>query len=227
VYRGDGPAVVGLVGGSPSPADSLQLIGDGLLAALVQQVPGAAAAAAACSEALRARDWEGDPELADQLGTAVTGGTSRLRPLAVDLEELADVLEGDPADGGGRVSLETGEVWHASAIEYAREMGEEDEDESDDPERWLWVESEGSRAGYRDMERFIETVADPGRADRLGIAIEGRGAFRRFKDVLGRWPDEQERWYAFSEERKRGRARAWLADGGYAVAPPAEPRRGG
>ena len=67
------------------------------------------------------------------------------------------------------------------------------------------------------MERFIGTVRDPGRTDRLEIAISGRGAFRRFKDVLARWPGELDRWYVFSAERHRGRARAWLADAGYYV----------
>ena len=67
------------------------------------------------------------------------------------------------------------------------------------------------------MELFIGTVRDPGRADRLEIAISGRGAFRRFKDVLARWHGELDRWYAFSAERQRGRARAWLADAGYYV----------
>jgi hypothetical protein len=45
---------------------------------------------------------------------------------------------------------------------------ETDEDE----ERWLWVACEGSRQGYRDMEAFIESLADPDRADRLWIAIQ-------------------------------------------------------
>jgi uncharacterized protein UPF0158 len=45
------------------------------------------------------------------------------------------------------------------------------------------------------------------------------GAFRRFKDVLSRWPEELRRWFAFSDERQRGRCRAWLADEGYAVSP--------
>jgi hypothetical protein len=58
----------------------------------------------------------------------------------------------------------------------------------------------------RDMEAFVATVTDPDRADRLSIAISGRGAFRRFKDVLARWPDELERWYRVSNERERGRA---------------------
>lgn len=133
-------------------------------------------------------------------------------------------MEGDPGSGGGRIDLTNGEVWHQVAIDYAVEAGEEAEDESDDPDRWLWVHCEGSHEAYRDMKLFIDTVTDPGRADRLAIAIDGRGAFRRFKDVLGRWPDEMERWFTFSEERQRGRARAWLADAGYRVAPPGLPQ---
>jgi uncharacterized protein UPF0158 len=65
------------------------------------------------------------------------------------------------------------------------------------------------------MERFVDTIDDPDRRDRLEIALQGRGAFRRFKDVLARWPAELTRWHAFSDEHERGRARAWLADAGY------------
>jgi hypothetical protein len=76
----------------------------------------------------------------------------------------------------------------------------------DDPDRWLWVHSQGSRSGYRDMEWFISEIDDPEVADRLRIAISCRGAFRRFKDTLSRWPDLMTRWFAFSEDRQRGRA---------------------
>ena len=125
------------------------------------------------------------------------------------------LLEGDEFGAGGRIDRRTGEVWSQGAIEYAEEMGEEDPDTADDEDRWLWVNCEGSGDSYHDMQAFIATVADPGRADRLEIAIQGRGAFRRFKDVLERWPEELDRWFAFSEERQRGRARSWLADAGY------------
>jgi hypothetical protein len=187
-------------------------------AAVQQRVPGAAELAEQCLLALRNREWEGDEELAEQL-EAVLGiaPTPLLRRLPVDLEMLSIVREGDPLSGDGRLDLRDGEVWSQPAIEYAREVGE-DED-ADDPERWLWIHNQGSRAGYRDMVDFAGTVADPGRADRLEIALQGRGAFRRFKDVLARWPGELERWFAFSEERQRGRARAWLAEEGYTVAP--------
>ena len=54
-----------------------------------------------------------------------------------------------------------------------------------------------------------------GIADRLRIAIDGQGAFRRFRDVLQRWESVEDNWYRFSDERRRARARAWLASTGY------------
>ena len=227
MHRGDGRAVLALLRTRPLPEDAVQLVGDGLAAALAQRVEGAAGPARGCIEALRRRGWPGDGELAEQLDAALgSGPTPMLRPLPVDLEELAGVLEGDPSQGDGRVDVRSGEVWPRAAIEYARETGEEDEDASNDAERWLLVRNHGSRKSYRDMQAFIDTVSDAGRADRLGIAIEGRGAFGRFKDVLRRWPEDLQRWYAFSEERQRGRARAWLADAGYRPSPPSPSRPG-
>jgi hypothetical protein len=36
---------------------------------------------------------------------------------------------------------------------------------------------------------------------------------------LNRWPEEYRNWSAFSSERSRGRARAWLAAKGYVPVP--------
>lgn len=215
VYRGDGPALVVLLSESPWPADSLQLIGDGLLAAVGADVDGASALARACVDALGERRWEGDRELAEALDAALgVGPTTMLRPLPVDLEELAGILEGDPVHGGGRIDLTTGEVWPQSAIEYAEEVGETDE-EGEDPDHWLWVQCEGSHDGYRDMEWFIEDLDDEAFAGRLAHAISGRGAFRRFKDRLSERPELLTRWHAFANDRQRGRARSWLAAEGF------------
>jgi hypothetical protein len=59
-----------------------------------------------------------------------------------------------------------------------------------------------SKHGTQTVE--IGTASDPGRADRLDIAITGQGAFRRFRNVLSRWPEEADRWREFSTERERG-----------------------
>lgn len=215
VVRGDHAELVTALRREPWPADSLQLIGDGLLAAVRDGADGSADLAHACVTALRERRWRGDQELAEALDAALgRGPIPMLRPLPVDLEELSMVLEGDPVQGGGRIDLRTGEVWPQAAIEYAEEVGEIEEDD-DDPERWLWVDCEGSHDGYRDMEWFIDDLDDPQFADLLARAISGRGAFRRFKDTLSERPDLMTRWYALSDDRQRGRARSWLAAEGY------------
>ena len=214
IYRADGAEVVVALGPTV-PEQYLQLVGDGLLTALAQDVPGAELLARSCVEQLRARGWDGDELLAVELEAALGQGSApELRPLPVDLEELSDALEESLGADSGLLELQTGEVWSAPAVEYAVEEGELDVEDLD-PKRWLEVPPEGSDEAYRDMLDFISSVADPGRADRLAIAVEGKGAFRRFKDVLARWEDEEDRWYRFSEERRRGRARAWLAGVGY------------
>ena len=215
VYRGDGQAVVDALRGR-GLEDVLQLAGDGLLIALSEGASEAREPAARCAPLLRERSDPGDEELADQLEAALGFRPDpMLRLLAVDLEELSSMLEGDPLRGGGRIDLESGETWPSGTEEvWGEEFGDEEDVDEAGRERWLWVECLGSRDGYSDMEDFIDTVSDS-RREMLELAIAGRGAFRRFKDVLNRWPGELERWHPFSAERSRGRARAWLASKGY------------
>ncbi len=222
VFTADGEALVSLLRAGPWPGNALQLIGDGLLAALAQNIGGARELAERCVTNLRERGWEGDEDLVAALTARLGAGPAPLLgSLPVDLDELVDVLEGDAVAGGGRIDLHTGEVWPQAVFEYGIESVEEGEDEDldDDGERWLWVVSEGSRAGYRDMELFVAGVAEPDLAERMARALEGRGAFRRFRDELTRWPDLRDRWYVYSAERRRGRARAWLAAEGFTPAP--------
>jgi hypothetical protein len=49
--------------------------------------------------------------------------------------------------------------------------------------------------------------------ERLAWAIQGKGAFHRFKDELHHgYPDLLPSWYAFRDARARRRAVGWLAD---------------
>lgn len=184
LWRGDGAELVQLLTSQPWPDDALQLIGDGLLVALRQHADGAQDLAGRCEVMLRARRWDGDADLADQLQARPGTAPARLlRPLPVDLEELAMLLEGDPLQGSGRIDLTTGQMWPQAAIDYQQELVELDEDD-DDPDRWLWVDCEGARAGYHCIQTFIGGLGDTPIAERLTNSISGRGAFRRFKDTL-------------------------------------------
>ena len=77
--------------------------------------------------------------------------------------------------------------------------------------RYIGVPQADPHEGYRDMEDFVVTVEDERLQERLWQAISGRGAFRRFKDVLAGHFREQERWYAFKDARLEQRVLDWLA----------------
>ena len=76
------------------------------------------------------------------------------------------------------------------------------------------VEPLSSRVEYGWMAEFAGTVGDARLRDRLEVALDGRGAFRRFRNVLLDVPAERERWFAFRGERVRDAAREWLAEEG-------------
>jgi hypothetical protein len=86
---------------------------------------------------------------------------------------------------------------------------------------YMRIDPVSSREQYRWMERFIPMVEEGDLRDRLNHAIDGKGAFRRFKDVLMSHGPERERWFAFRSERLRVFMEAWLA--AHALSPVARP----
>jgi hypothetical protein len=70
-----------------------------------------------------------------------------------------------------------------------------------------------SRVWYRDMADFAEGVSDQRAGRSLARAIEGKGAFRRFKDRLHQtYPELLPAWHAFQSVRAKRRAVQWLVD---------------
>jgi hypothetical protein len=76
----------------------------------------------------------------------------------------------------------------------------------------LVIEPMGSHEGYADMADFVATVPNRRARESLARAIEGRGAFRRFKDALLEFPELRQVWFAFHDARMARRAVAWLVD---------------
>ena len=65
------------------------------------------------------------------------------------------------------------------------------------------------------MADFSNGVSDEHAQRLLGRAIQGKGAFRRFKDELHQHhPDLVPAWHAFRDARAERRAVEWLLDQG-------------
>ena len=163
---------------------------------------------------LEMRSLPGDEELAQDLLAAVRGESPPEERLPVDLEELSGLLDGDPASNeGGFLDLQTGEVVPAFMTDEAMVGADAVIDVDAEPDRWLRVPCEGSRAGWEDMAAYVAGVADSRLREQLERAIEGKGAYRRFRDLIGDTGLRQA-WQEFSDERQIGRAREYLAEQG-------------
>jgi hypothetical protein len=76
--------------------------------------------------------------------------------------------------------------------------------------RFIHLEPASSREQYRWMERFVASVEDGSLRERLILAIDGKGAFRRFKDVLLSYPVERDRWFSYRSNLLRIYINKWL-----------------
>jgi hypothetical protein len=81
---------------------------------------------------------------------------------------------------------------------------------SENIRNYLRVEPASSREQYRWMEKFVGSVTDEALRERLIISIDGKGAFRRFKDVLLAYPAERERWFSYRAELLHWHIQTWL-----------------
>lgn len=134
------------------------------------------------------------------------------RKLKLDLEIICAAMEDNSLESRYFLDLETGEVLYLSEYMDTQEAEELTDRMDAEMGRYEEIEKVGSSEAYRDMEDFIATVEDERLAELLEVAIDGKGAFRRFKDVLLRFPEERERWFRFKDARFRERALEWLEE---------------
>jgi len=140
------------------------------------------------------------------------------KSLKINLDELCSAMDDSSYEHEHYLDLKTGEILLVS--EYADDEDTEKLRRAIDrnPARYEPVPRAESHESYGYMVEFIATVKDEHLAELLEVAINGQGAFRRFKDVLLRYPEERERWFQFKDERLEERALEWLDDIGVTLA---------
>jgi hypothetical protein len=128
------------------------------------------------------------------------------RQVPIAWEILEDAFENNAPEVHSYLHLETGEVLRIVDGVADPKMHERVIRDA----LYLRIDPVSSREQYRWMERFIATVDESEFQGKLIRAIDGKGAFRRFKDVLMSYPVDRERWFAFRSERLRSCMEAWL-----------------
>ncbi len=140
--------------------------------------------------------------------------TARLPLAKIDVGMLAMGLDDGSWDHELYLDPATGDQYSGMSGEVFGPGGKVvDRDDLED-HAWLRVAGEGSRVAYRVMEDFAAAVADRRLRELLERALEGKGAFRRFRDVLHREADQPvlDAWRAYEDARSELRALDWLDD---------------
>lgn len=83
-----------------------------------------------------------------------------------------------------------------------------------DPQRYIAIDAIPSRIQYQWLDEFIKSIEDESVRGRMEAAINGKGAFRRFKDILLTLPDERRRWFEYRDQMMRQRIVEWVREQG-------------
>jgi hypothetical protein len=162
--------------------------------------------------------WEASRYLDLETGQVITI-TGEIRREMEDLYEGSGEEEnGEPVDFAELVRRSDLPEWEKDAVIEA------DQVERGYGMRYIGVPEADPHESYRDMEDFVATIKDERLQDRLWRAIQGRGAFRRFKDVLADHFHEERRWFEYKDARLRQRVLDWIESQGIEpVIPEPEP----
>ena len=133
--------------------------------------------------------------------------------MKVKLDVILDAIEMADDNYTYFLDLETGEsVFLADELITGLDNEGLDHEIEENPKRYLRLPTKFEIHEYHIMEEFIWTLKGK-RADKLECAIRGRGAFRRFKDMVDRMGISQQ-WYDFQSEYYRKLAIEWCQEHG-------------
>lgn len=141
-----------------------------------------------------------------------------MRVINVRWAELETAVERNAPDTESFLDTRTGEV--ITLVENGPNVEELRAKVLSGGDIFLRVEPASSREQYKWMERFVAGVAEPTLRERLIISIDGKGAFRRFKDALLNFPVERERWFAYRGELLHWHIQEWFARDGLTTTEP-------
>ena len=128
--------------------------------------------------------------------------------IELDWDALEIAVERNSPDTDSYLDLTTGRVLTITTGDPEATINRQTV--SENIRNFLRVEPASSREQYRWMERFVGSVVDEPLRERLIISIDGKGAFRRFKDVLLAYPAERERWFSYRADLLHWHIHNWL-----------------
>lgn len=144
--------------------------------------------------------------------------------IKIKLSNLIEAIEAHSDELQSLLNLKTGEIYLVS--DEAIQIAENDDSDYSDWQKeeikiakhyienendYLVLPSQYDVNEYQIMEDFASNIEDEKIADQLLISLQGKGAFRRFKDSVILLGIDKE-WYEFKNERYKQFAIRWCEE---------------
>jgi len=141
----------------------------------------------------------------------------------VNLPDIIDALEMQSDERRAYLNVTTGEVVTmtdeelglddelSDALDESTDDDESEMNELAESENYLQLPDQFEIDEYGMMESFCLSLTDEHLRNTLYNAIKGSGAFRRFKDNIGRLGIEED-WYKYREQRFKDIAIDWCKE---------------
>jgi len=134
------------------------------------------------------------------------------KPIDMDMLEVA--MEDSSMMNTYYLNTLTGEVLFLSEDDSFSNEHEKQLEKIDGSSDYTRIERIPSSEAYQWMVNFVNEIVTPKDehvAEKLSIALMGKGAFRRFKDVLHTTDDRWvQAWYDWKSHRLKEAMEAWL-----------------
>jgi hypothetical protein len=135
---------------------------------------------------------------------------------SIDMDMLETAMEDSDLANRYFLNLATGEV-----VFFSDDLGLSEEDEQlsaeiDGSNDYVATPRIPSHEAYQWMVDFVDervVPADERAAEKLSLALDGKGAFRRFRETLHRLDDQWlQAWYQWRKTHVKAAIEAWLQD---------------
>ena len=138
-----------------------------------------------------------------------------MKKLNIDIMEVAVAMESERLISEYYLDTETGDVvvipdsdgmldWELELLPVARAV-------ESGSSRYVYIPELESHELYELMQQFVSDREDEELQRLLWVALDGKGAFGRFRYVLDGYPEERDEWYRGKDEAMKILSQQWIS----------------
>lgn len=134
-----------------------------------------------------------------------------MKKLLVDQKDLFFAFENRMPETNHYLNLVTGEIMPVFSFNRVKVLAQMKQE----PDKYLRIRPLTTKMSFEIMKDYITTVPVPKIRKELAEALQKKGAFRNFRAVIDKYPEEKQHWNEFKRNKIMEYITNWLT--GYGI----------